>query len=121
MLRMLTCRVMPFAAVLGFAAATAMPLAAAGQDAAQAKKGEEVYTAQKCSMCHTIAGKGNKVSPLDGVGTKLTADQIREWIVNPTEMTAKTKSTKKPPMPAKYGKLPKEEIDAVVAYMQSLK
>jgi mono/diheme cytochrome c family protein len=36
-------------------------------------------------------------------------------------MAAKTKSTKKPPMPAKYGKLPKEEIDALVAYMQSLK
>jgi mono/diheme cytochrome c family protein len=118
MLRMLTCRVIPFAVVLGFGAAEAGPLAAAGQDAA---KGEQVYTAQKCSMCHAIAGKGNKVSPLDGVGTKLTADQIREWIVNPTEMTAKTKSTKKPPMPAKYGKLPKEDIHALVAYMQSLK
>ena len=119
--KMLKCRVIPFAAVLGFAAAAAMPLAAAGQDAAQVKKGEEVYTAQKCSMCHSIAGKGKKDSPLDGVGTKLTADEIRQWIVNPTEMTAKTKSTKKPPMPAKYGKLPKEEIDALVAYMQSLK
>jgi mono/diheme cytochrome c family protein len=119
--RMLTCRVIPFAAFLGFAATAAMPLAAAGQDAAQVKKGEEVYTTQKCSMCHSIAGKGNKLSPLEGVGTKLTADQIREWIVTPTEMAAKTKSTKKPPMPAKYGKLPKEEIDALVAYMQSLK
>ena len=118
--RMLTCRVIPFAAFLGFAATAAMPLAAAGQDAAQVKKGEEVYTAQKCSMCHSIAGKGNKVNPLDGVGKKLTADEIRQWIVTPTEMTAKTKSTKKPPMPAKYGKLPKEEIDALVAYMQSL-
>jgi mono/diheme cytochrome c family protein len=118
MLRMLTCRVIPFVAVLGFAVSGATSLAVAGQDAA---KGEQVYTAQKCSMCHAIAGKGNKVSPLDGVGTKLTADQIREWIVNPTEMTAKTKSTKKPPMPAKYGKLPKEDIDALVAYMQSLK
>jgi mono/diheme cytochrome c family protein len=94
-------------------------LAAAGQDAV--KKGQEVYAAQKCSMCHSIAGKGAKQSPLDGVGKKLTADEIREWIVNPTEMTKKTKSTKKPPMPAKYGKLPKEELDALVAYMQSLK
>jgi mono/diheme cytochrome c family protein len=94
-------------------------LVAAGQDAV--KKGQEVYAAQKCSMCHSIAGKGGKQSPLDGVGKKLTADEIREWIVNPTEMTKKTKSTKKPPMPAKYGKLPKEELDALVAYMQSLK
>ena len=121
MQRMLTSRVIPFAALLGFAAVAAMPLAAAGQDAAQVKKGEEVYAAQKCSMCHSIAGKGNKLSPLDGVATKLTADEIRDWIVNPTEMAAKTKSTKKPPMPAKYGKLAKEEIDALVVYMQSLK
>ena len=118
--KMLTCRVIPFVVALGFAAVAATPLAAAGQDAAQVKKGEEVYTAQKCSMCHAIAGKGNKLNPLDGVGKKLTADEIRQWIVTPTEMTAKTKSTKKPPMPAKYGKLPKEEIDALVAYMQSL-
>jgi mono/diheme cytochrome c family protein len=119
--RILTCLAIPFAAVLGIAALETTPLTAAGQDAAQVKKGEAVYAAQKCSMCHSVAGKGSKTSPLDGVGTKLTADQIREWIVTPTEMTAKMKSTKKPPMPAKYGKLPKEDIDALVAYMQSLK
>ena len=39
----------------------------------------------------------------------------------PTEMTAKTKSTKKPPMPDRYGKLPAADLDALVAYMQSLK
>jgi mono/diheme cytochrome c family protein len=94
---------------------------AAAQDAAQIKRGQEVFAAQKCSMCHSIAGKGGKQSPLDGVGAKLSAEDIRHWIVNPTEMTAKTKSTKKPPMPAKYGKLPAADIDALVAYMQSLK
>ncbi len=36
-------------------------------------------------------------------------------------MTKKTNSTKKPPMPKKYGKLPAADIDALVAYMQSLK
>jgi hypothetical protein len=36
-------------------------------------------------------------------------------------MTAKTKSTKKPPMPAKYASLPPADLDALVAYMQSLK
>jgi mono/diheme cytochrome c family protein len=121
MSKMVTTRMMSFAAALALASFSAIALEAAGQDAAQVKKGEEVYTAQKCSMCHSVAGKGNKLSALDGVGKKLSADEIRQWITNPTEMTAKTKSTKKPPMPAKYGKLPKEEIDALVAYMQSLK
>jgi hypothetical protein len=36
-------------------------------------------------------------------------------------MTAKTKSTVKPPMPEKYSKLPAADLDALVAYMQSLK
>jgi mono/diheme cytochrome c family protein len=94
---------------------------AGGQDPALAAKGQTVYGAQKCSVCHSIQGKGSKTSPLDGVGTKLSADEIRQWITNPTEMTAKTKSTKKPPMPNKYGTLPAADLDALVAYMQSLK
>jgi mono/diheme cytochrome c family protein len=85
------------------------------------KKGQEVYGAQKCQICHGIGGKGSKTNPLDGVGAKLSAEEIRNWIVDPVAMTAKTKSTKKPPMPAKYSKLPAAELDALVAYMQSLK
>jgi mono/diheme cytochrome c family protein len=96
----------------------AMPVPAAAQDAA---KGQAVYTAQKCQMCHGIAGKGSKTNPLDGVGAKLSADEIRQWITNPTEAAAKAKSTKKPPMPNKYGKLPAADIDGLVAYMQTLK
>src|SRR6266566_7172145 len=95
--------------------------ASAGQDAAQVKKGQDVYTAQKCQLCHAIAGKGGKSSPLDGVGTKLKAEEVREWITNPTQASAKAKSTKKPPMPAKYGSLAAADLDALVAYMQSLK
>ena len=95
--------------------------APAGQDASAVEKGKSVYTAQKCSMCHAIAGAGNKSNPLDGVGKKLSADEIRLWIVNPKEATAKAKSTKKPPMPDKYSKLPAADVDALVAYMQSLK
>ncbi len=106
---------------LALGAVVAAPLAAAAQDEAQIKRGQEVYTAQKCQMCHSIAGKGNKSNPLDGVAAKLSADDIRQWITNPTDMTAKSKSTKKPPMPNKYGKLPAADVDALVAYMQGLK
>jgi mono/diheme cytochrome c family protein len=95
---------------------TARP--AAAQDAAA---GQKVYTAQKCQVCHAIAGKGSKANPLDGVGGKLSADEIKHWIVDPTDAAAKAKSTKKPPMPNKYSKLPAGDIDSLVAYMQSLK
>jgi mono/diheme cytochrome c family protein len=113
-------RMLAFTAV-ALAAALVAPAVAAAQDAAQIKRGEEVYAAQKCSLCHAIAGKGNKQNPLDGVGAKLSAEDIKRWITHPAEMTAKTKSTKKPPMPAKYGSLPAADLDALVAYMQSLK
>jgi mono/diheme cytochrome c family protein len=90
----------------------------AGPAYAQAD-GAKVYAAQKCSMCHSIAGVGNKKLPLDGVGTKLTADQIREWIVTPAEAAKKASSTAKPAMRA-YPALPKADLDALVGYMKSL-
>jgi mono/diheme cytochrome c family protein len=108
-------------AAITFASWMASVPVAEGQDAAAVKRGQEVYTAQKCQICHSVAGKGSKANPLDSVATKLSAADIREWIVHPTEMTKKTKSTKKPPMPNKYGSLPAADIDALVAYMQSLK
>ena len=106
--------------VLVLLVGAARPLAAAGQDDA-VKKGAQVYAAQKCQTCHSIAGKGAKANPLDGVGKKLSAEDIKAWIVTPTEMTKKSGSTKKPPMPAKYGKLPAADLDALVAYLASLK
>ena len=99
----------------------ACAMAASTARAQDAKKGEAVYTAQKCSLCHQVAGKGNKANPLDGVGAKLSAADIKQWITHPAEMTAKAKSTKKPPMPNKYGSLPAADLDALVAYLQSLK
>jgi mono/diheme cytochrome c family protein len=87
---------------------------------ADAKRGEAVYTEQKCSLCHSIAGKGNAKGSLDGVGSKLSAAEIKEWIVNPKEMTAKTKAERKPPMKA-YPNLPAADVDALVAYLETLK
>jgi mono/diheme cytochrome c family protein len=107
-----------FLSALTAALIVMMPSQAAAQDA---KQGETVYNAQKCSVCHSVAGKGNKANPLDGVGAKHSAADIRAWIVDPVAMTAKTGSTKKPPMPKKWAALPAAELDALVAYMQSLK
>ena len=82
-------------------------------------KGEKVYTDQKCSLCHSIAGKGNPKGSLDGVGGKVKPEEIREWIVDPKGMTAKTKTTRKPEM--KQYTLSKDDVDALVAYLSSLK
>jgi mono/diheme cytochrome c family protein len=94
--------------------------AAAAQDKAAVERGQKVYTAQKCSLCHSIAGKGNPKGALDSVGAKMKADEIREWIVNAPEMAKKTKAERKPPMKA-YKDLPKEDVAGLVAYLQTLK
>ncbi len=91
---------------------------AAAQDAKVAK-GQQLYTDQKCSLCHSIAGKGNAKGSLDGVGTKLSADEIRSWITDAKGMTVKTKATRKPEMKAYT--LPKDDVDALVAYLGTFK
>ena len=98
-----------------FVLALAVP--AAAQD--KVEKGKQVYTAQKCQVCHSIAGAGNKKGVLDDVGARLKEEEIRQWIVAAPDMAAKAKADRKPPMKA-YA-LPKEDVDALVAYLASLK
>lgn len=97
----------------------AIPHSALAQDSL-VQKGQQVYAAKNCSMCHSIAGKGNPKGSLNGVGTKWKADEIREWIVNWKAMAAKHNATRKPPM-TDFSKLPKGDVDALVAYLQTLK
>lgn len=92
--------------IMGYAFA----LAAAGGDV---EKGKAVYEAQKCKMCHSIAGVGNKKFPLDGVAGKLSAEDIKKWIVDP-------KSMKKDTIMKAY-KLSDADLDNLMAYMLSLK
>ena len=106
-----------------FAAITAVfclgvAAAAAAQDAKVAR-GQQLFTDQKCTLCHSIGDKGNKKGPLDGVASKLSADDIRSWITDAKAMIAKTKPTRKPEM--KAFTLPKEDVDALVAYLVTLK
>jgi cytochrome c2 len=90
----------------------------ADADDAQVERGVAVYQAQKCNLCHIIAGVGKK-HVLDGVGAKLSDAEIREWLVDPKAAAAKAKSTAKPVM-KDYKKLPAADIDALVAYMKTL-
>ena len=84
-----------------------------------AEKGKEVYTAQKCSICHSIAGVGNKKGPLDDVGSRLSAGDIRNWITSAPDQATKAKAERKPAMKAYT--LSKDDLDNLVAYLQTLK
>ena len=104
--------------IIAITICTGMATAAAAQDA-KVSKGEKLYVDQKCSLCHSIGDKGNKKGPLDGVASKLSAAEVHEWIVDATSMAAKAKATRKPPMKAYT--LPKDDVDALVAYLMTLK
>ena len=94
-------------------------LAASAQAQDKVAAGQKVFTDQKCGVCHSVGDKGNKKGPLDSVASKLSEADLRAWITDAKGMTAKTKATRKPDMKA-YA-LPKEEVDGLVAYLQTLK
>jgi mono/diheme cytochrome c family protein len=108
------------AAIVMMVLAFGSPATARAQDKALIERGIKVYADQKCSVCHSIDGKGNAKGPLDSVGLRLSADDVREWMIHPAEMHKKTKAERKPFMRA-YPNLPKDDLDAIVAYMLSLK
>jgi len=107
------CRVVLVAA--GILITTPIAASAAGR----IEQGSALFTSQKCVMCHSVGDKGNKKGALDGVGTKLNADEIRQWLTAPDAMREKTKSTRTPAM--KDPKLTKDQIDALVAFLSAQK
>src|SRR4026209_2987776 len=93
--------------------------ATAAAQGATVAQGAKVYADQKCMLCHSIADKGIKKGPLDGVASRLKVEQIRERSGDATAMTEKTKAARKPGMKAYT--LPKEDVDALVAYLSTMK
>jgi len=93
-----------------------LAIPAAAQDKAKAEKGAALFTSQQCVMCHSVGTKGNKKGPLDEVATKLKAEEIREWLINPDAMREKTKATRTPAM--KQLHLSKDQVDALVAFLE---
>jgi len=105
--------------VITAVAVTVFGVGLGAQDAKKVAMGKDLYQKYACEKCHQIAGKGSKISPLDGVGTKMTADEIKQWIKDPDSMTAKL--AKKPAAKMKKIEMPDPEVDAIVAYLQTLK
>ena len=93
----------------------------AAQQPADVAAGRKIYEREKCATCHQIARLGNSRFPLDGVASRLTADQMRRWITETAKMEAAL-----PRMPAvrmsvqKY-RLKPTDLDVLVVYLQTLK
>jgi mono/diheme cytochrome c family protein len=77
--------------------------------------GRQFYKDQNCNVCHRVAGDGGNGGPaLDNVGRALTSDQLTRKIMG---MRAGSVSSM-PPLPSTTTD---EQIQALVAYLSSLK
>lgn len=81
--------------------------------------GRRVFETQRCARCHAIAGEGNPRYPLDGVGERRTAESIRQWILAPAELKDQL-PTGAFQVKQTYRNQSPENVDALVAYLQSL-
>jgi len=95
---------------------------------ALAGQGEQVFTAQGCSACHTtdgstgagptLAGSWGTEVELDGGATaKFNEPYLKEALLNPS---AQVVSGFSPSMPSFEGKLSEQDIAALAEYIKSL-
>ena len=77
------------------------------------------YADQKCALCHSVGDMGNTKGSLADVGSRLSVNDLRAWIVDAKGMTVKAKAPRTPAM--KNYDLPKDDLDALVAYMSTLR
>ncbi len=69
-----------------------------------------------------VAGKGYKDGKLDGVASKVSAEDMRQWLTAPAEMEAKLDQKPKVKMSSRRTmKLTDAEVAALVAYLRTLK
>lgn len=89
--------------------------------AAQLGDAPDVFRAQ-CVMCHQIGGEGGPVGPpLDGVGARLSEEEIRAAILDPEATLAEGYEDLAGIMPPNYEDiLSPEEIETLVRYLSGL-
>ena len=83
------------------------------------ERGRQIYEQQGCGFCHSIAGQGNPRNPLDGVGNKRNASELRNFIIGSDTLEGLLPTGIRK-MKQKYKELSADDLDALVVYMQSL-
>jgi len=79
-----------------------------------AAKGKTLFESQSCNACHGDGGVGTAAAPaLMGIAAKVPADQLAQFFKHPT---AKMTAGGMPPID-----LPPDDLNALVAYVESLK
>lgn len=83
--------------------------------AAQAGSNGEQTFKQRCAMCHAVKGQGGAVGPdLTQISSKMKEKDLRGKLDNPRKTDPNSS------MPS-FRSLPKPDMDALIAYLKSLK
>ena len=103
------------------AAALDGPTAGAATPVTASSDPRELLTANGCIGCHQLAGTvgGGAVGPsFDGIGSRLSADQIRQSILDPGADVAEGYDQFAGMMPATFGQqLTAAQLEAVVEFL----
>lgn len=91
------------------------------QDPRQIEAGRRIYDSEGCAKCHMIAGRGNRMAPLDGVGSKLSAEEISRWLTNTAQMEDALPKAPAIKMSTRKYDFSDADLKAVVAFLQTLK
>ncbi len=103
----------------GDAALPGDTVAPATLDAQGIQAGRQVYQDAGCARCHSIAGQGNPRSPLDGVGARLAAPDLKDWAIGAEAQRGQIPARAFERKQA-YQNLPDEDLRVLLIYLQSL-
>jgi mono/diheme cytochrome c family protein len=91
--------------------AIALPHGVTGPPSDSIEAGHQFFLAQGCDACHSIAGKGGAIKSLDGVGARLSRQELISRVkVQPAGSI----------MPALPADTPDAQVDHLVDFLQSL-
>ncbi len=87
------------------------------QDKASVASGSRLFLEQGCVRCHSFKGEGNSHLPLDESADKYTHAELISWITGADDLKGiMSSSTMK--IKSKYQLLTREELGAIVEYLQ---
>jgi mono/diheme cytochrome c family protein len=94
-----------------------------GAGAASPTDPQALLQNNQCMACHQLGGQGGPIGPpFDGIGARLTAEQIRRSILEPNADTAQGYAAVAGTMPQTFGQqLTAAQLESLVRYLSGLR